>query len=122
VVVSPHCLSQQMQSYLTDIPKGSRKMETIDNFVAISAIYLPDAIATLKCAMEAQTREEACNRAQEAHALLKSLLKLSQEAALELKALYRPTNPTQEAEAVLKCLLLTSGSALPGLERIRSAG
>ncbi len=100
-------------------------METINNFVAMSTIYLSDAIATLKCAMEAQTREEACNRALEAHAVLKSLLTLSREAACQLKALdqqVRPANQTQEAEAVLKCLLLTPGSASPELERIRSAG
>jgi hypothetical protein len=97
-------------------------METINSFVAIRSIYLPDAIASLKCAMEAHTLEEACSRAQEAHAVLDSLLKLSQEAAFELNALYRPPNQTQEAEAVLTCLLLTSGSTQPELEKIRSAG
>jgi hypothetical protein len=97
-------------------------METTNNFVAISGIYLPDAIATLKRAMEAHTCEEACNRAQEARAVLQSLLKLSKEAAFELKALYRPPNETQEAEAVLKCLRLASGSTSPESEKARSAG
>ena len=102
---------------LTHIPKGLGTMEALHSFVAISSIYLPDAIATLQCSMDAQTLEEACNRAQEAHAVLKTLLKLSEEAALELKTLHRPTSQTQEAEAVLRCLLLTSESAQPELKK-----
>ncbi len=65
-------------------------MEKLHSFVAIVNIYLPDAIATLKCLMEAQTFEEALNRAQEAHAVLESLLKLSQETAFDLKSLSQP--------------------------------
>jgi hypothetical protein len=97
-------------------------METINSFVATSTLYLPDAIATLKCAMEARTLEEARDRAQEAHAVLQSLLKLTQEAAFELKALHRPANQTREAEVVLKCLQLTSDPASLQSEKIRSTG
>jgi hypothetical protein len=97
-------------------------METVNNFVAISTIYLPDAIATLKCAMEARTLEQACDRAQEAHAVLESLMRLSEQASIEMKTLFRPASQTKEAEAVLKCLQLTSRSSVPELEKIRSAG
>ncbi len=86
-------------------------MEAVDSFVALSTIYLPDAIATLNYAAKAQTLEAACDRVQEANAVLDCLLRLSQEAASELKALSRPSGEMQEAEAVLKCILRTTGVA-----------
>jgi hypothetical protein len=97
-------------------------MEALNSFVAISSIYLPDAVCALKCATEAQTLEVARDRILEATTVITCLLKLSQEAALELKAMHRPISHTQEAEAVLKCLLQTSGPSPSRLESVRSAG
>jgi hypothetical protein len=92
-------------------------MEAFNGFVALSMIYLPDAITTLKSAAAAQTLEEARDRVQEADAVLNGLLKLSRQVSSELKAPYRPASLTQEAEAVLKCLLQTSESTAPELKQ-----
>ena len=96
-------------------------MEVFNNYIAFSNVYLPDAITTLKYGTGAQTLEEARDRIQEAATILTCLLKLSREAALELKALNRPVGQTQEAEAVLKCLLQISGASLK-VEEIQSTG
>jgi hypothetical protein len=96
-------------------------MEVFNSYVAFSNVYLPDAITTLKYGAEAQTLEDARDRIQEAATILACLLKLSQEAALELKASNRPVSQTQEAEAVLKCLLQFPGPSSK-VEGIQSTG
>jgi len=83
--------------------------EKLHSFVAMTNIYLPDAIASLKCLIKAQTFEEARDRAQEAHAVLECLLKLSQETAFDLTSLYQPIKQAQALRAASagKTLLLS---------------
>lgn len=97
---------------MTKAPGMGPLWEVLDNYVACSNIYLPDAIATLRHGVGALTREEACDRIEEAVTILACLLKLSQGAACELRAAGRAGSCTQEAEAVLKCLLQVSEQPL----------
>jgi hypothetical protein len=86
-------------------------MDAFDNFVALSGIYLPDAITTLEHGMRAETVDDARDRAKEACAILECLLALSRTAAAELRMSEPLTGQLQEAEAVLRCMRKAVASA-----------